>query len=60
MSENRVELRSVAWREVFPWLVLVRVFRLAVSMPMLFLATVGVCLTPIGWYAAEWCLSLFS
>jgi hypothetical protein len=41
---------SIAWRETCPWVVLFRTFRLAISLPVLFLATVGALLTPLGWY----------
>ena len=53
MANDRVVVREVAWRDLFPWLVLFRTFRLAKSMPLLFLATLGAVLTPAGWRAGE-------
>ncbi len=53
MAVDRVVVREIAWRDVFPWLIIFRTFGLATSMPVLFLATVGALLTPIGWWAAE-------
>ena len=50
---DRVVVREIAWRDVFPWLVIFRTFGLAKSMPVLFLATVGALATPLGWWAAE-------
>ena len=52
MSEQTQQLRSVAWSEVFPWLMLVRALRLATSAPLLLVATVAVLLMPLGWHAA--------
>ena len=53
MAADQSEIRAVAWTEVFPWLMIFRSFSLAISMPMLALATLGVLLTPIGWLAGE-------
>lgn len=49
MSEGLSAVRRIAWMEVAPWLILFRTFRLAVSLPLLSLATIGVLLTPVGW-----------
>jgi hypothetical protein len=46
-------VREIAWRDVFPWLIILRTFALAKSMPVLFLATLGVLAMPLGWRAAE-------
>ncbi len=48
MSDTK--LRQVAWMELFPWLALLRVFRLAIQARLLALATVGLLLTSGGWY----------
>jgi hypothetical protein len=48
MTDQRV-IRSIAWRDLFPWLILLRTFRLAISPPVLAIATAGVVLTPLGW-----------
>jgi len=42
-------LRAIAWFEVFPWLRLIRVFRVSISVHALVLAAVGVLLTAVGW-----------
>ena len=48
MSDERIVLRRVAWRELCPWLMIFRCFRLAISIPVLFLATIGTLLMPWG------------
>jgi len=53
MSEDRGVVRRIAWRQICPWLIIFRSFRLSVSMPVLFLATLGTALTPAGWRMAE-------
>lgn len=50
-------IREVSWRELFPWLVILRSFRLAVSVPILFLASVATWLTPVGWEASSFFLT---
>jgi hypothetical protein len=42
-------IRSVAWSEVFPWLRIVRAFRLAISVRALVLGAAGILLTLVGW-----------
>jgi hypothetical protein len=51
-SESQA-VRSISWRDVCPWLILFRTFRLAVSLPILLLATGGALLTPLGWRISE-------
>ena len=54
MAEERDTVRRIAWRELFPWLLILRSFRLAISPPVLLLAALGTLLTPLGWgLAAE-------
>lgn len=53
MASDRTVVREIAWRDILPWLVIFRTFRLAKSMPLLFLATLGVVLTPVGWRIGE-------
>lgn len=48
MPDDEGVLRRVAWQEVLPWLLIPRAFRLAISPPILFLATLGWLLTPLG------------
>jgi hypothetical protein len=53
MYDERGLLRAVSWRDLCPWLIIFRVFRQAVSLPALTLATAAVLLTPIGWRIPE-------
>jgi len=53
MTSGRDVIRAVAWRDLFPWLVLFRTFRLAKSISLLFLATLGAVLAPAGWRVGE-------
>jgi hypothetical protein len=53
MSDGAPVLRRIDWSEVCPWLILFRSFRLSISIPVLFLATVGTLLTPLGWMASS-------
>jgi hypothetical protein len=50
MNGERVVVRGVSWRDLVPWLILFRTFRVAKSLPVLLLATVGALLSPAGWY----------
>ena len=52
MTESPGVLRQIAWRELFPWLILFRTFKIAISPGLLALATVAVLLAPIGWNTA--------
>jgi len=52
MTESPGVLRQVAWRELFPWLILFRTFKIAISPGLLALAAVAILLTPIGWNTA--------
>lgn len=54
MTDSRGVLREVAWREVFPWLLIFRCFRLAIHPAIIGIALVGALLTPLGWRAAQW------
>jgi hypothetical protein len=46
-------VKSIAWKEVFPWLIILRTLPLAASFSVWTLALVGVVLVPIGWLAIE-------
>ena len=54
ITDDSSMLRRVAWEEIFPWLRVVRSLRLATSLPVLALATLGVLLMPTGWSIADW------
>lgn len=53
MNERGTILRAIAWTDLFPWLLLLRTFRLSISVTVMALATLGTLLTPVGWWAAE-------
>ena len=53
MANNYDTVRGVDWREVFPWTALTRAFTVAVSIPVLLLASFGVGLTFSGWEIAD-------
>ncbi|MGA2033934.1 MAG: hypothetical protein ABSG68_16930 [Thermoguttaceae bacterium] len=46
-------VRTIAWSEIFPWLTLPRVFRVALSLRCLVLGAAAILLTLLGW----WCLA---
>ncbi|MBC8353951.1 MAG: hypothetical protein H8E66_18295 [Planctomycetes bacterium] len=48
MTEEVGVVRRIVWREVLPWLIIFRAFRISISLPVLTLATVGWLLTPLG------------
>lgn len=50
MNDDSVVVRQIAWREVFPWLLLLRVFRVAISPGPLLLATLAVILCSLSWW----------
>lgn len=52
MSSDAGVIRTISWRDALPWLILLRVFRLSISPSVLFLAAVGIVLTPLGWIFA--------
>ncbi len=52
MPDDRGTIRQVAWTELFPWLELLRAFRLATQARLLLLAAVAVMLTFAGWWVA--------
>ena len=42
-------IRRVVWSEIFPWLKLVRAFRVAIAARCLVFGAIGVTLTATGW-----------
>lgn len=48
MPEERVAVREVAWLEIFPWLILLRTFRIAAQPKLLVIAAAGVLLSWLG------------
>ncbi|MCX7426112.1 MAG: hypothetical protein NTW96_10905 [Planctomycetia bacterium] len=51
------ELRAVAWKEICPWLILYRTFRLAIGFRMLVLSAAAILLTLVGWAAIGYVFS---
>jgi hypothetical protein len=52
MSEPAGVIRHIDWRGLFPWLILFRTFRIAISPTLLALATAAVLISPLGWWIA--------
>ena len=48
MTDERGVLRRIAWRELFPWLIIFRTFRLSISPTLLAVATLAVFLSTLG------------
>lgn len=46
-------VRNIPWREWFPWTLIFRSLPVAVSVPAMVLALVGVLLTPAGWKISQ-------
>lgn len=53
MTNNDGSLRSVSWRDVCPWTLLFRTFRLSISIQVLVLALIGGCAVTAGWRIAD-------
>lgn len=53
MSNERGPLREISWRDVCPWLVLFRTFRVAIGVQVLTLASIGATATSAGWLLSE-------
>ena len=54
MTDERGVLRRIAWRELFPWLVIARALRQSISPTVLLVATLGVFVSSIGWRIAPY------
>jgi hypothetical protein len=53
MTDERGVLRRIAWRELFPWLIIFRTFRLSISPTLLAVATSAVLLSYVGWWVGS-------
>jgi hypothetical protein len=53
VAEREEPIRTVAWRELLPWLLILDSFRLSTQPGKLIVATIGVALTWFGWAAAQ-------
>ncbi|HZZ71474.1 MAG TPA: hypothetical protein VFE24_04425 [Pirellulales bacterium] len=54
MSEERSTLRYIDWRELCPWLLILKSFRLAVGIRVLVLAFAGLLASTAGWDLIGW------
>ena len=52
MTDEATVVRSISWRDLCPWTMLFRVFRISISLPLLVLALIGACAVPLGWRMA--------
>jgi hypothetical protein len=52
MTDSTGQLRRIVWDEIFPWIIIFRCFRIAISPPLLALATTAVLINPVGWKIA--------
>lgn len=52
MTDDRDVLRSVSWRDVFPWVLIFRTFGISFQLRVLLLAIAGVILVDVGWWGA--------
>jgi len=53
MPDDNGVVRRIAWKQICPWLLIFRIFRISISLPVLLLAVGGALLTPLGWWGAE-------
>jgi hypothetical protein len=53
MMESTSTIKQIDWKSTFPWLIIFRTLPIAASLPVLIFATIGVVLTPIGWWFSE-------
>ena len=53
MTTGEGVVRSVSWRDLCPWTILFRLYRVSVSLQLLLLAFVGAWLTSLGWQASR-------
>ncbi|HUY31581.1 MAG TPA: hypothetical protein VMV69_02300 [Pirellulales bacterium] len=49
-DEDRDTVHEIAWREVFPWLLLVRAFRVSIQLWQIVLGSLGLLCTISGWW----------
>lgn len=55
-QQQPVAVRQIIWREIFPWLILVRVFRIAIAPGPLLLATGALAVSMLGWWLVGFAL----
>ena len=54
MTDERGVVRAISWRDLFPWLIILRTFKIAIGPTVLTVATLATLLTPLGWWAGAW------
>ena len=54
MTDQRNVIRSVSWRDLFPWLILLRTFRIAILPQLLAIATAATLVGSLGWWISGW------
>lgn len=54
MINERGVVRRIVWHELFPWLIILRTFRLGISPTHLALATLALLILPVGRIAGGW------
>ncbi len=57
MPDERVAVREIAWLEIFPWLILLRTFRIAAQPKLLVIAAAGVLLSWLGFWSIGYVFS---
>ncbi len=53
MSEQPVIVNKLSWRDLCPWTIIFKCLPVAISVPVIAWALVGLVLTPMGWIVAE-------
>ena len=53
MNEQPVNVARISWRDLFPWTIIFKTLPIAVGIPVLVWASMGVVLTPVGWIIGE-------
>src|SRR5262245_48853558 len=53
MSTAPGVINHIDWRGIFPWLILFRTFRIAISPTLMILAAAAVLISPLGWMLGE-------
>jgi hypothetical protein len=54
MTDQRNVIRAVSWRDLFPWLILLRTFRIAILPQLLAIATAATLVGSLGWWISGW------
>ncbi len=52
MSSTEESIRSVSWRDLCPWLLILKSIPVSAGMGVIILSTLGVVITPLGWWVS--------